>query len=278
MNTGMRPSRVLRKLHSGGVVSCSKINLADPAVVQIAASVGLDCLWVDMEHGPSTLHDIGNQIRAAKVHDTDVLVRTSRGSYSNLIRPLEADAAGIMVPHVMSAEDAYEIVQQTRFHPLGRRPLDGGGADGAYCRIPTEEYVEQANRERFVVLQIEDPEPLEELDEIAETQGFDMLFFGPGDFTHRLGIPGRFDDPRVGAARKRIAEVAQKHGKFAGTVGSVDSISELIGQGYRFISVGADVVGLMSYLYTVADSFPDSPGSDAGSDLGLYSGKQDELA
>ncbi len=68
--------------------------------------------------------------RAAKVFDVDAIVRVPRGSYSDMIRPLELDAAGIMVPHVMSAEDARQVVRWTRFAPVGLRPLDGGNADG----------------------------------------------------------------------------------------------------------------------------------------------------
>ncbi|VAV90104.1 hypothetical protein MNBD_ALPHA05-2280 [hydrothermal vent metagenome] len=106
-----------------------------------------------MEHTASTLEQIENQIRAAKMYDVDAMVRVSRGNYSNLIRPLELDASGLIVPHCMTADDAREIVYRTRFHPLGRRPLDGGNADGSYCRIPTEQYLAQANAQRFIMLQ-----------------------------------------------------------------------------------------------------------------------------
>ena len=72
-----------------------------------------------------------------------------------------------MVPHLMSLEEAKQIVYYTKFHPIGRRPLDGGNMDGKFCLIPPEEYLKQANQERFVVVQIEDPEPLPELEEIC---------------------------------------------------------------------------------------------------------------
>ena len=131
----MRPSRVLRKLRVGQVASCVKLNLTDPRVAEIAALCGLVCLWLDREHVPCDLSDIDNQIRAAKVHDVDTVVRVPRGSYSDLIYPLEMDAAGIMVPHVMNADDARRVIWQTRFHPVGRRPLDGGNSDAAYCKV-----------------------------------------------------------------------------------------------------------------------------------------------
>jgi 4-hydroxy-2-oxoheptanedioate aldolase len=82
-----------------------------------------------------------------------------------------------------------------------------------------------------------------------------MLFFGPGDYSHALGIPGEFDDPRITEARKRVAEAAIRHGKFAGTVGGVAAIKGLVEQGYRFISTGADVVGLGNYFTDIASAF-----------------------
>ncbi len=240
----MRRSRVLEKLRAGQVAGCLKMNLSDPRVVDIAAASGIDCVWVDMEHVPSDYRDIENQVRAAKVFDVDAIVRVCKGSYSDLIRPLELDATGIMVPHLMSAEEARRIAWQTRFHPIGRRPLDGGNADGAYCAIPIADYLRDANAERMVIVQIEDPEPLAELDAIAAVEGIDMIFFGPGDFSQGIGRPGDFSAPEIDQARRQVAEAARRHGKFAGTVGSIETLPRLVEMGYQFVNVGADVLAL----------------------------------
>ena len=240
----MRESKVLRKLRDGEVALCTKMNLSDPRATEIAAMSGVDCVWTCQEHVGNDYRVIQEQILASKAHDCDILCRVSKGGYSDYIRPLELDATGIMVPHVMSLQEAKHIVRITRFHPVGRRPLDGGNADGKYCLVPLNEYLEQANRERFVILQIEDPEPLDELDAIADLDGYDMLFFGPGDFTHSIGDPGNSDNPLVPETRKRIAEAARKYGKFAGTVGGIANYKELVDMGYSFISIGADVCAL----------------------------------
>lgn len=251
----MRPSRVLKKLREGKVASCTKINLSDPRVMEIAAMCGFDCLWLDMEHVPTDWQTVENQIRSAKIYDVDVMVRVSRGSYSDYIQPLEADAAGIMVPHIMSLEDAKRVVWQTRFHPVGRRAVDGGNADGSYCMIPFEEYIETANRERFVIIQIEDPEPLDDLEELAKLEGIDMLFYGPADFSHGIGAPGQWDNPLIAETRKRIADVCKANGKFAGTVGSPDNLQELVDMGFQFVSIGADVLGLGDYFKKMVGAF-----------------------
>ena len=251
----MTRSKVLDKLRAGKTVSCVKINTADSRVIEIAAMCGYDCVWSDMEHIPNSVSAIEQQILASKVHGTDILVRVRRGSYSDHIYPLELDATGIMVPHVMSLQDARNVVRMTRFHPVGRRPVDGGNADGAYCLIDFNDYLVQANERRFVAIQIEDPEPLTELDAICALEGIDVVFFGPGDFSHGIGAPGIWDHPVLLHARELVAKTAAKHGKFAGTVGGVGNMKELHDMGYRFLSLGADVVGLSDYFNGITKAF-----------------------
>lgn len=253
----MRKSKVLKKLREGKTVVSFKLNLSDTRACEIAAMNGFDCIWTCMEHVPNDISVIERQVLACKAHDTDIVVRVERGSYSDYIRPLEMDATGIMVPHIMSAEDAKNVAKMTRFHPIGLRPLDGGNADGEYCRIPLNEYLEQANNERFVIVQIEDPEPLDELEEICQVDGIDIIFFGPADFSQALGIPGKFDDAKISDARKYIADTARKYNKFAGTVGSSDNFDELVDMGYRFINVGADVLGLSNYCRNIISHIND---------------------
>jgi len=251
----MRPSRVLDKLRAGKMASCVKINSEDSRVIEIAAMCGFDCVWTDMEHVPNSIAVIEKQVLAAKAYGTDILVRTRRGGYNDLIYPLELDASGIMVPHLMNLEDAKRIVKMSKFHPVGLRPVDGGNADGAFCMLDFNDYLVQANERRFVVVQIEDPEPLDELEEICALPGLDMIFFGPGDFSQGIGTPGDFANPEIDRVRRLVAETAVKHGKFAGTVGGVGTMKDLHDMGYRFVSLGADVVALSQYFKNITDEF-----------------------
>jgi len=251
----MRESKVLNKLRAGKVVNCTKFNLLDPRVTEIAAMYGFDCLWLDKEHVPTDWVTVENQIRSAKIYNVDTMVRVARGSYSDYIQPLELDAAGIMVPHIMGLEEAREVVQMTRFHPIGRRPVDGGNADGSYTTLELKDYCSQANEQRFIVLQIEDPEPLDELEAIAALEGYDMLFFGPGDFSQGIGAPGDWNHPKLLEARKRVAKVAIKHGKFAGTTATINNMEGFIDLGYTFLSIGADVVGINNYYNHLITEF-----------------------
>lgn len=253
----MRPSRVLRTIREGKVARVLKLNTADAKVAEIFAASQPDAIWVCMEHVSGTWEQIENQIRAAKIYDVDTLLRVARGSYSDYIRGYEMDATGLIVPHVMNTDDARWIRDITKFAPLGKRALDGGNNDTIYTRVGLHDYLESANRERFACYQIEDPEALDHLDAIAEMDGVDSLFFGPGDFSLALGVPGEMQHPDIQAARVRIAEAARKHGKIAATVCGWDQIKTCADMGYNLLSVGADVIALTNYADQAMAAFGD---------------------
>ncbi len=242
-----RSSRILSLLRQGQLPAVLKINLSEPRVVEIAGLSGLDAVWLCMEHVPNDWVGIENQIRAARVHNLDSLVRVAKGSYSDYVRPLEADATGIIVPHVGSAEEARQIVEWVRFRPVGKRALDGGNIDGQFCLLPIEDYLRHSNEERVIILQIESPEGLANVEAIAAVPGFNGFLFGPGDFSHRIGQPGRLDAPEVVAARQRVAAAARQHGKFAMAAGLYAPFQDLVTEGHQVFNIGADVIALGAY-------------------------------
>ena len=238
-----RPSRILNKLRAGQKAITYKLNLSCPRVAEIGALAGFDGIWICREHVPTDFSTMEAQIMAAKMHDCDCLVRVPKGSYSDYIQPLECDATGIIIPHLMSLEEAKYIAHTVRFHPIGRRPVDGGNADGLYCLLGFTDYIRFMNENRMIIVQIEDPEPLPELDKICQVPGIDMIFFGPGDFSHAIGRPGEVNHPEVARVRKLVVETAHRYGKFAGTV-SAPSLEECFAEGYDMVNGGADVVTL----------------------------------
>lgn len=253
----MRKSQVLRKIRSGKVARVLKLNTTDAKVGEIFAQSRPDAIWVCMEHVSTSFAEAENLVRAAKIYDVDTVLRVARGSYSDYVRCLEIDAAGLIVPHVRSAEDARMVRDITKFMPLGQRAADGGNADAHYARVGFLDYLKEANEERFVCHQIEDPEAVPDIEKIAEMDGVDSLFFGPGDFSLALGIPGQLQAPEVDKARRQVAEMARKHGKIAATVCSPDNIRQHVDMGYNFLSVGADVIALAQYADKAMAAFED---------------------
>ncbi len=244
----LRPSRILRELQAGKMPTCFKLNLSDPRIIELCGLAGASSVWICNEHVSNDWFNLENQIRAAKLYDVDTIVRVEKGSYSDYVKPFEADATAIMVPHVKTADEARHIVEMTRFHPLGRRPMDGGNPDGRYCQIPVVDYIAHSNKERLLIFQIESPEALENVEAIAAVPGFNALLFGPGDFSHLIGKPGQVGAPEVVAARQRVGTAARKHGKFAMAPGLLAPRAVLESEGYHVFTLGADVLGLGAYL------------------------------
>ena len=95
----LRPSRLLRELRAGKCATSFKINLADPRIIELCGLAGFSTVWICNEHVGNDWFNLENQIRAAKLYDMDTIVRVEKGSYSDYVKPFEADATGIMVPH-----------------------------------------------------------------------------------------------------------------------------------------------------------------------------------
>jgi 4-hydroxy-2-oxoheptanedioate aldolase len=267
----LRPSRILRELRNGQNSTILKLNLNDPRVVELAGLADASCVWLCNEHVPNDWTNLEHQIRAAKLYDMDTIVRVNKGGYSEYVKPFECDATGIMVPHVTSADEARHVVDMVRCRPLGSKALDAGNMDGLFCQVPLADYAHHCNTEKFVILQIESPEALEVVEEIAAVPGFDMLLFGAGDFSHRIGKLGQATHPEVVAARKRVAAAALKHGKYPAVASLFGQKDQLIEEGTRVFTLGADVIELGNAFKKLVSDFQGT--SDATASDSVYKSK-----
>jgi len=251
----MYESRVLRKLRNNEPVWCAKTNMTGANSVEIFGAIGIHCVWLCMEHGPINLESVHNQVRAAKMTGMDSLVRVPRGCYSDIVRPLEMDATGVMVPHCMNGREAREIVRMTRFQPIGRRAWDGGNSDGPFCMRPPKEYLKRANEERFLIVQIEDKEAVDCMEDIVEVDGIDIVFLGPADLSHSYGVPGEFDHPLVLEAVDRLAELCSKHNRWWGMPCPPEKATDLLAKGARFLAAGSDVVVIANSMLAMRNKY-----------------------
>jgi len=138
---------------------------------------------------------------------------------------------------------------------MGSKALDAGNMDGLFCQVPLADYGHHCNTEKFVILQIESPEALEVVEEIAAVPGFDMLLFGAGDFSHRIGKLGQATCPEVVAARKRVHAAAVKNGKHVAVASLFGQKEQLIEEGTRIFTLGADVIELGTAFHKLTKDF-----------------------
>ena len=214
----------------------------DPQSAELIGLLGIDCLWIDLEHQPLGFSQVENMIRAARVSDMDVMARPAKGEFLRMCRLLEAGASLIMYPRCESAEEAREVVRWAKFPPLGERGYFSASPDNPYCLTPMKEYLSKANAETVLLAQIESPNAVGQARAIAGVEGIDMLFFGPADFSLAAGVPGQFDSEIVRTATSETAQQALAAGKrFGTTASSVEQARWALELGASLVAYGGDM-------------------------------------
>lgn len=208
-------------------------------VVELSARMGFDGVWIDMEHRDFSYNDAAVMTLAARSADVDSVVRIRKDSYADYFRPLEDGAAGIMVPHIKTRAEAEFAVYNAKYYPIGRRGMDGVGADTYYGLDGFD--LDEANRETFILVQMEDFEGIDCVEEIIGVEGIGGILVGPADLSQSYGAPLQFRHEKVLAAMERVGKACAAVGKWWGAPGlNPDHTRWLIERGAQFIALTSD--------------------------------------
>ncbi len=184
------------------------MRLTDPAVAEIVDMLGLDWVAIDSEHVAYDLQTL--QMLVMLLRDTPTLIRVPGNDAIHIKRILDLGAAGVIVPHVYSAEEARRAVAATKYPPVGirgtgpRRPGRYGDMEG--------EYLASANDVTVATIMVETVGAVEAIDEIVTIPGLDAIMIGAVDLSASMGLLPKFDDPRVTEAIDRVIASAKGAG------------------------------------------------------------------
>jgi 2-dehydro-3-deoxyglucarate aldolase/4-hydroxy-2-oxoheptanedioate aldolase len=160
--------------------------------------------------------------------------------YPLVARALDLGAQGVIIPRVETREEVERAVSYAKYPPLGRRGA-GGRARYAYEVRGVAEAVEEANAETIVVVQVESPQAVANLDGIASVPGLDVVCIGPQDLSINLGIPGQVDHPTFIDTLKQIVDTCGKYGIPVGMVSrEAPTFRQWYGLGVRFLVCNSD--------------------------------------
>ena len=207
-----------------------------------------DWLFIDMEHSSLDLDTAAQISVAAQSAGINPVVRVPGFEHHHASRVLDGGAQGIVAPHVDTADTAARIVRQCRFPPLGRRSVVGGLAQLDFESYSVAESTEALNTSTLVIVMIETPDAVENVDAIAAVEGVDGLLVGTNDLCMEMGIPGRVDAPAVMDAQAKVIDACRRHGRFPGLGGVYEPslMERCIEMGMRFILCGNDLSMLMA--------------------------------
>ncbi len=194
------------RLRAGETLLGLVAKMPAPAVIETAGHAGFDFAMVDTEHGVADTGSLEHHLRAADSAGLAALVRVGANQPIDILRALDAGAAGIVVPHVNDAGDAHAAVRAAHYPPLGERGLAVSTRAGRQGLASIDEHVRHATDNTLVVVQLEDARALAHAGELARTDRVDAVFIGPTDLSISLGYPGQPGHPEVVAAIDRIVE------------------------------------------------------------------------
>lgn len=233
------------------VIGCW-LNLGSAVTAEIVALAGFDWVLIDLEHGAGGEHNVIAQLQAISATPTAALVRVESHDKRRIHRVLDMGAEGVICPHIDDAGQARDAVDGIRYPPHGSRGVakmiraTGFGKD-------FNAYYARSNDEILGVMQIESPEALLHLDEIAAIDGVDVLFIGPADLSMSLGIFGQFDHPLFVDAVIATVAAAERAGKATGILlFNPDDYARYYELGIRMIACGADATFVAEGSRTMA--------------------------
>ncbi|MEM7253226.1 MAG: aldolase/citrate lyase family protein [Pseudomonadota bacterium] len=214
---------------------------------KIMKTCGYDWLFIDMEHNSMSI-DTAVQISvAAQDAGCTPIVRVPGFQHFHATRALDGGAQGIVVPHVDTAEVAAEMVRNTRYPPVGHRSVTGALPQVDFEAHPLGEVTAALNDATLLVVMVETPTAVDNVDAIAATDGIDVVLVGASDLSMEMGIPGQVGDPKIVDAMEKVTAACAKHGKFAGLGGVYEQplMEKYIEMGMRFILGGNDLALMM---------------------------------
>ncbi|MGC9468977.1 MAG: HpcH/HpaI aldolase family protein [Anaerolineae bacterium] len=230
--------------------------IGHPVVAEILAQAGFDWVVLDVEHGVMDWPRVLSQVQAVQGRGVAALCRLPVNAPEHFKWALDLGAEGVIIPFVRTAEDARQAVEWAKYPPEGSRGVGVCRAHGYGATF--QSYVDSANTEVLVVVQIEHIEAVRNIEEICAVPGVDVVFVGPYDLSGTMGLMGEVHHPDVEEAVSHVLEVARASGVSPGLLIAEPQDGEVAGciaEGFRFISIGLDTLMLIRAAQDLVDKW-----------------------
>jgi 2-dehydro-3-deoxyglucarate aldolase/4-hydroxy-2-oxoheptanedioate aldolase len=231
--------RLRARVTAGEVTIGTFVGTASPVTAEVCAAAGFDWLLLDLEHGAGGEEQVRATVPVAAAYGVPTVVRVESDARIRAGRVLDAGAAGVMLPRLDTVADVQAALAHLYYPPRGDR---GVATYNRACRFGLDPgALERANHEVLAIVQIESARAVAAAQEIAAIDGVDVLFVGPRDLSHDLGVPGQITAPVFLEALEQVRSAAQKHGKACGLlVPDGAAAAAKVAEGWTFLTIGSD--------------------------------------
>lgn len=243
-------SSLKNKLKKGQPIIGTMLVLMDnPDIVKLLKVCEFDYFIVDCEHSTYDFKDVAGLLGMAKAIGLPGIVRIPEAKREVVLKYIEAGAAGFLLPNTETEEQAKALVEYSKYAPMGNRGISLFRPHAGYNKIAnTLEYMEKANNETILMVQIESGKGVDNVENILAIEGIDVAFIGPNDLSQSLGIMGQYDNPLFINSVEKVIRVAKGKGKHAGIhLMDVEPLQKWIGKGMTFNLVFNELIMMTNY-------------------------------
>jgi len=243
----LKNNHTRKVLKEGGTAFGTMItSFRAPAIVPMMAASGWDYLVLDNEHNAFSSETIQTLALVASYEKMTLLVRIPSLEYHHVARTLDLGVDGLVVPHVETGEEAEMLVRSAKYFPRGERDASLSSKRARFPNLKSSDYLDWANREILIVVQIETEKGVSNADKILSTKGIDAVMIGPFDLSQSLGCPGDTGNPEVVAACCEVINACERNGVSSGIhIQTIEDAGKWISRGMSFITCKTDA-GLIS--------------------------------
>jgi 4-hydroxy-2-oxoheptanedioate aldolase len=232
----MRKNKLKEKILSGQPAFGVSLMFPSPQIVDMIGKLGFDWILIDCEHGSISLESVELLAMAAEASGITPIARPRSNHPEEIVGVLDRGVMGVQVPHVNTAEEAARAVAAVKYSPLGTRGLAAGTRSADYgFGLSMADYVNAANRETLVCIQLEEEEALHNIADILRVDGVDVFFIGPSDLSQSMGYPGQPKAPPVKEAMDRGFSAITGAGKAPGSAGDAQATLSYLSQGVLYL-------------------------------------------
>ena len=238
----MKKNHLKKALQDGKVIFGPFLKFTDPAVVEIMGFAGFDFVIIDEEHGPISIENAQNMIRAAESVNITPVIRVGNNDEALIFRALDIGAQGIEIPQINTRCDAEKAVKSVKYSPQGERGVCRYVRAAKYSSMDKFEYFKTANNETMIIAHIEGVEGINNLNEIMSVAGIDVIFIGPYDLSQSLGIPGEVNHSLVIEKMKEVVLKCKENKIAVGTFADdIKTAKSWVSLGVQYMSFSVDV-------------------------------------
>lgn len=242
MSTPLDEGQLRARLTAGEATVGTFVGSASPVTAEVCAAAGVNWLLLDLEHGAGGEEQVRSVVPIAAAYGVPTVVRVETDSRIRIGRVLDNGAAGVMLPRLDTAEQVRDAIRHL-YYP--GTPAGGDRGVATYnraCRFGLDAgALDRSNDQVLGVVQIESARAVTEADRIAAIDGVDVLFVGPRDLSHDLGVPGQVTAPEFLDALEKVRTAARSHGKACGLLVNDGAAARTrIAEGWTFVAIGSD--------------------------------------